>query len=512
MVLQAELDAVDSAAPSVIPFSRNELFVGRESQLAELETMLFSDQENTTRLAIAGPGGTGKSQLALETAHRTRLKNKGCSVFWMDASDDDNLSRSLAVVARKLRIAGCGDDQADMKQVVRRCVAAINARPCLLIFDNVEGTGVSRKGLSTGEAAALAEFLPHSKLCSVIFTTTDSDTAEALAPQNVVALRELAPATALRMLQNHLTWSLSESEQQDAMCLLRELSYLPLAVSQAAACMNASSMTVQQYQAQLDEHKEAASKYSNASSEGARQEFGLSNTVAVTLSVSLSQVCQRNAVAAEYLNFVACVDRKDISLDILEAVSPQVREDAVEVLDQYALVIRRPAESALDVHRLVHYALRKRLLVEQKLQQWIQRTITRLLWVFPSDNYSNKSKQRRLLPHAQYVLSHSKGNDDEERTTLAEKCATALYNDGKYKEAKGLWGQVMELRRRVVGQEHPSTLTSMNNLARALDQQGKYEEAETMHRQALAMYKKVLGREHPNTLTSMSNLANVLES
>jgi hypothetical protein len=51
------------------------------------------------------------------------------------------------------------------------------------------------------------------------------------------------------MLQNRLTTPLSNAEQQQAMHLLSELSFLPLAVAQAAACMNNSSMTVQQYQA-----------------------------------------------------------------------------------------------------------------------------------------------------------------------------------------------------------------------------------------------------------------------
>jgi hypothetical protein len=39
----------------------------------------------------------------------------------------------------------------------------------------------------------------------------------------------------------------------------------------------------------------------------------------------------------------------------------------------------------------------------------------------------------------------------------------------------------------VSGEEHPRTLTSMNNLAQALSGQGKYAEAEAMHRQTLAL-------------------------
>jgi tetratricopeptide (TPR) repeat protein len=71
-------------------------------------------------------------------------------------------------------------------------------------------------------------------------------------------------------------------------------------------------------------------------------------------------------------------------------------------------------------------------------------------------------------------------------------------------------GQVLGLRETVLGKEHPSTLTSVDNLALALRPQGKYEEAEEMHRQALGLNEPVLGKEHPDTLMSTSNLANVL--
>src|SRR5689334_22228704 len=98
--LQIEVEAA-SSAPSVIPFSRNDHFVGREPQLAELEVKLFRG-EQTTRLAIVGPGGTGKSQLALELAYRTKQTKKNCSVFWVDASDMDSLYQSYASIAQKL--------------------------------------------------------------------------------------------------------------------------------------------------------------------------------------------------------------------------------------------------------------------------------------------------------------------------------------------------------------------------------------------------------------------------
>jgi hypothetical protein len=60
--------------------------------------------------------------------------------------------------------------------------------------------------------------------------------------------------------------------------------------------------------------------------------------------------------------------------------------------------------------------------------------------------------------------------------------ATALSDQGKYTEVEQMYGEVVEVRERALGKEHPSTLASMNNLALVLRDQGKYAEAEQMHR------------------------------
>jgi tetratricopeptide (TPR) repeat protein len=277
--------------------------------------------------------------------------------------------------------------------------------------------------------------------------------------------------------------------------------------------MNASSMTVQEYRAQLDEHKEVALGYNGDPSEDKAQSSGVTNSVATTLSISMDQITHSDASAADYLSLAACVDRKDISVDLLEAASPQRREDAIKVLDRYALVTRRPAESALDVHRLVHQALRKRLQVQGRLQHWTQHSITQLLRVFPDFDHGSRSKWRRLLPHAKHALSHSLAKPEGgDRLTLVQKCALTLYSDGRYNEAEELFVQVMETSSMVLGKEHPVTLTSISNLASTYREQGRWKEAEELEVQVMETRKRVLGDEHPDTLTSMANLAYTLES
>ena len=65
---------------------------------------------------------------------------------------------------------------------------------------------------------------------------------------------------------------------------------------------------------------------------------------------------------------------------------------------------------------------------------------------------------------------------------------------------------VMETRKRVLGEEHPDTLVSMNNLVSTYWSQGRWKEAEMLGVLVMETRKRVLGEEHPDTLTSIANL------
>jgi hypothetical protein len=63
--------------------------------------------------------------------------------------------------------------------------------------------------------------------------------------------------------------------------------------------------------------------------------------------------------------------------------------------------------------------------------------------------------------------------------------------------------QVIEKRKKVLGEEHPDTLTSMSNLAFTYYMQRRWREAEELEMQTIEKKKKVLGEEHPDTLNSI---------
>ena len=58
--------------------------------------------------------------------------------------------------------------------------------------------------------------------------------------------------------------------------------------------------------------------------------------------------------------------------------------------------------------------------------------------------------------------------------------------------------QVLELRRKVLGSEHPDTLRLMNDLAFTHSELGRHEKALAMYQQVLELKRKILGGEHPD--------------
>ncbi|KXX72863.1 Kinesin light chain, partial [Madurella mycetomatis] len=70
----------------------------------------------------------------------------------------------------------------------------------------------------------------------------------------------------------------------------------------------------------------------------------------------------------------------------------------------------------------------------------------------------------------------------------------------EYDEAEQLQRQTMELRQKILGVEHPDTLTSMNRLALVFLLQEEYDEAEQLQRQTMELRQRILGVEHPDTL------------
>jgi Cdc6-like AAA superfamily ATPase len=92
----------------------------------------------TTKVAIWGLGGVGKTQLVLELVYRIKDKHKNCSVIWIPATNIESLYQVYLNVARQLSIPGWEEDKADVRRLVQSYLSRENAGQWLLVFDNAD--------------------------------------------------------------------------------------------------------------------------------------------------------------------------------------------------------------------------------------------------------------------------------------------------------------------------------------------------------------------------------------
>ncbi len=82
-----------------------------------------------------------------------------------------------------------------------------------------------------------------------------------------------------------------------------------------------------------------------------------------------------------------------------------------------------------------------------------------------------------------------------------------LYGQGQYARASATFQEALPIDREILGEGHPETANSYNDLAVALSTQGKLAESEAMHRRALDIRLKALPDGHPDIALSYANLA-----
>ncbi|KAH7409693.1 hypothetical protein BKA64DRAFT_693472 [Cadophora sp. MPI-SDFR-AT-0126] len=501
-------DGTGKEVPFIVPFERNSRFTGRQVQLAEIEEKLFS--AGSTRIAIIGLGGVGKTQLALELAYQARDKHPNCSVIWIPATNTESLHQAYLDVARQLGVAGCEDVKADIKGVVKAYLSKESTGQWLLIFDNADDFNMwtGKDGPEPG-SDRLIDYLPRSTRGSILFTSRDRKTAVKLAQQNVVHLTEMGEEMAMQMLQKCLIDPGLVNDTLETKTLLQELTYLPLAIVQAAAYINENGIRFADYLSLLAEQEEEVIELLSEEFEDHGRYNSVKNPVATTWLVSFQQIRQRDPLAAKYLSFMCCIDPKDVPESLLPpGPSCKMELEALGTLDAYSFVSKRSTDKALDLHRLVHLATRNWLQNEQLLAHWTEIAIERLEDVFPDDDHNNRSIWRAYLPHARYILgSQLVGKGQQSRMRLLWRYANCLFEDGRWYEAEAAFAEGFEIEKRELGADHPDTLISMGNLASTYCNQGRWDDAEALEIQVLETRKIKLGVDHPDTLISMGNLA-----
>ena len=99
-----------------------------------------------------------------------------------------------------------------------------------------------------------------------------------------------------------------------------------------------------------------------------------------------------------------------------------------------------------------------------------------------------------------------------ERAAALNGEAIRLYGEGDYAAAIAKVIEVRDIRKQILGENHPSYATSLNNLASLYKKIGNYEGAASLFLQTVEIDKRTLGENHPDYATSLNNLAGLYDS
>ena len=117
-----------------------------------------------------------------------------------------------------------------------------------------------------------------------------------------------------------------------------------------------------------------------------------------------------------------------------------------------------------------------------------------------------------LFEEILWTQTHTLGPEHPETLTTKAKLASTLWAQGDFPTARAFFEDVLQAQTHVLGSEHPSTLRTKANLSVVLHYQGNFPAARTLYEEVLQTQTRVLGSEHPSTLTTKANLADTLKN
>ncbi|KAH8621002.1 hypothetical protein IG631_24344, partial [Alternaria alternata] len=532
-------DAATGRVPTptyYIPFLKNPYFVGRQEELRLLQQKLMADGE-CQKLSIVGLGGTGKTQMALRFAYSVKERWPEFSILWVPALSMESFEQACGSIAKAVRIsqAGGGDDE-DVKELVQQYLSSSRAGRWLLVIDNADDVDIF---FGTEQSRGIIDYLPESETGVIVYTTRTPEIAE-LARGDVLELGAMDRQDAATFLTKSLTRKTLLCDDATTTELLDELTYLPLAIAQAAAYLNRNRMPVAKYLQLLRSTEQDLVRLLSREFRDETRYKDSANAVAATWVVSFSQIRERDAAAANLLAFISCVEWKAIPRSLLpEAQSEGEMEEAIGTLCGYSFLTRRGGESGYtqgeseetetgteeeertetqvesgewyDMHRLVHLATRIWVKEHGNAGEVAEEAVRHVADVFPSDDYENQAVWRRYLPHVLRLLESGQDSSAWEQSKLCLLMGRCLYVDGRMREAV-VWLERSCEQRSQLGEDNPGRLSSQHELAMAYHADGQVRKAVRLLEHVVEVHRKTLAPEHPSQLASQHALAGAYEA
>ncbi|KAF5675931.1 hypothetical protein FDENT_9649 [Fusarium denticulatum] len=517
-----------------VPFDRDPDFVDRP----DITTWLQSQNTGSiSRMALIGMGGFGKSQVTIQFAHHIHSESPQTSVYWVHTSSRPRFEAAYRSIAERLQLPRRNDPDVDVLGLVRDWLQTEEAGSWLMILDNADDanlfypihtsgakavTGSANENtISRTDQQPLAVYLPKRRNGTILATSRSMDAAEKLTGSHkaIYQVSTMDGAQGLQLFRNKLDGDFDKHAAAD---LLRVLDYIPLAITQAAAYINrrAPRISIKSY---LDTFRESDKKKGSLLNRDAgdlRRYETVSNSVVTTWQVTFEQIRHERPSAAKLLSFMSFFNPQGIPEFVLndynadptdEADRDVVRdsfEDDLDILRGYSLVSVTETGGVCEMHALVQFCTRFWISAAGNEGSWRQLFIRSVSRHFPDGTFETWPICQMLLPHVEPVFEKEpllEGLLDW--AYLLTNCARYMLTIGNYGVAENLSKKAVSTRSKVLGEEHPDTLTSMANLASTYWNQGRWKEAEELDMAVIETSKRTLGEEHPDTLTSMYNQA-----
>ncbi|RAR05465.1 HET-domain-containing protein [Stemphylium lycopersici] len=238
---------------------------------------------------------------------------------------------------------------------------------------------------------------------------------------------------------------------------------------------------------------------------------GSANAVASTWVVSFSQLRERDAMAADLLAFMSCIEWKAIPQSLLpKGQSRERMEEAIGTLCGYSFVSRRESDNTsevhrgeewYDLHRLVHLATRVWVDKYGSTADVVQQALAHISEIFPSDDYANQAVWRAYMSHALRLLNTNISVDAQSIAELSFQVGKCLYIDGRVPEAVRSLEECWRCRE-VLGEDDPDRLNAQHELGVCYQANGQIEDAVRLLEHVVKVRDDTLAETHPNRLAS----------
>ena len=499
---------VDSSWPHLVGVLPP-LAVGRLERQADTALRGAVERNDAVVLCqvLTGLGGVGKTQLAAGLAHAWWQERRVDLLVWVTAT-----SRTT-ILAHYARAAGdvTGIEDPDPDTGAARFLAwlAGTSRRWLLVLDDVT------------DPTDLQGLWPPATAAGRVLVTTRRRDAALLAGRTVIDVGAFTPNEA----SAYLTVKLGDHSARldEAAELAADLGYLPLALAQAAAYIVDQDLTCGGYRRRLDNHR-----LQTLSSEMLPDDQRTAVADIWQLSIDLADA-RTGGIAGILLKFAALLDPNGIPReffttatvvgycaastaqavndgDVVKALNTLHRLSLLTALAGVSIDAAHERNGVVRVHALVQRVVREHT-SPQDVHDLAVTAADAMLTIWPEVERDRAYGQ--TLRANVSALYHNTGD-----SLLASDAHVVLFRNAQSRGEAGdpadavtAFEQLLADCLRVLGPQHPDTLSTRGNLARWRGEAGDPAGAATSYEQLLTDQLRVLGPEHPDTLTTRSNLA-----